>query len=165
MSAPSAEDARGVLRGPCSAGCVVAAVGPLAPCEQQPELDESIIGAARTLVRALAEVPVILCHAIAAARPASARVPGAPSPTAHNAAHRAAVERRLREMAVRHDIPLDSVRVEWGSLDRSLPIFAREARAQMVAMGALECDVLIMKPEGFRSPVSTEPAPAVPRPV
>lgn len=88
-------------------------------------------------------------------------------------------------MAFRHDIPDDQVRVEFGRVERSLPAYALAERAQVVVMGAvsrgfserafagqtaekvvdaLACDILIVKPEGFQSPISSEPAPAVPRP-
>ena len=92
---------------------------------------------------------------------------------------------RVSEMALRHDISRGCVHVESGMVETTLAAFARAQRAQVVVMGAvsrsfptralfahtaervlgeLACDVLVVKPERFRTPVSAEPAPAVPRP-
>lgn len=167
-------------------GGVVAAVDPLHAHETPQELDEVIIGAARTVALALADAPVHLYHAVA---PASRlrTVEGAelPQSSVSPAPRLAAVRNRVREMALGHDIGEEGVRVEFGVVETSLPAFAREKRAQMVVMGAasrsfpkrallghtveqvldaLECDVLVVKPERFRTPVSAEHAPAVPQP-
>jgi universal stress protein E len=167
-------------------GGIVAAVDPLHAHETPRELDEAIIGAARTVARALADAPVYIYHAVAPApQLTGVEAPGMPSPSAQQAARLTAAQGRVREMAFRHDIRDRDVRVEFGTPETSLPAFAREKRAQVVVMGAvsrsfperalfghtaekaldaLECDVLVVKPERFRSPVSAEPAPAVPRP-
>jgi universal stress protein E len=167
-----------------SAGSVVAAVDPRHLHEKPRELDEVIVGAARTIAHALADTPVHLYHAVRTTP--SAEAPAAPPALAERAAQRAAVESSLRQIASRHDIPEHCVHVESGRVEKLLPSFARSTRAQVVTMGAvsrdsaeralfghtaeqvldaLECDLLIMKPEGFRSPVAAEPAPAVARPV
>lgn len=154
-------------------GGVVAAVDPLHARETPQQLDEVIIGAANTIAHALGDVSVHIYHAVAP--PLPAQLTG----------RLAAAQTRVREMAFRHGIGEENVRVESGHVEASLPVFAREQRAQIVAMGsasrsfperglfghtadkvldALECDVLVLKPERFRSPVSAEHAPAVPRP-
>ncbi len=169
-----------------SRGDIVAAVDPLHALETPQDLDEAIIGAAKTLAYALADARVRIYHAVTPLlRATVADSPGAQSPSAQEAARRASAEARIREMALRHDIPGDCVRVEFGRVEAALPVFAREARAQVVVMGAvsrsfpqralfahtaekildaLDCDVLIVKPARFECPVGAEPAPAVPRP-
>ncbi|HET9106546.1 MAG TPA: universal stress protein [Steroidobacteraceae bacterium] len=168
-----------------SKGAIVAAVDPLHARETPRDLDEAIVGAAKTLSYALADPPVRIYHAVMPLRPAVGEIPGAPSLAAQETARRAAAEARIVEMASRHDIPPDCVHVESGRVEASLPIFARESRAQVVVMGAvsrsfperalfghtaekvldaLACDVLVVKPERFRCPVAADPAPAVPRP-
>jgi len=169
-----------------AAGSVVAAVDPLHARETPQELDEIIIGAASTVACALADAPVHLYHAITpASQSGGVEVPGTPPPSVRQEARLAAAQTRIRQMAFRHDIREEDVRIEFGVVERSLPAFAREKRAQVVVMGAtsrsfperalfghtaekvldaLECDVLVVKPDGFRTPVSAEHAPAVPEP-
>lgn len=168
-----------------SAGSVVAAVDPLHAREMPRELDEAIIGAARTVAYALAEAPLHVYHVVAPLPRPAGGIPGAPSTSAQEAARRATAEARIKEMALRHGIRGDCVRVELGVIETALPAFAREVSAQVMVMGAvsrsfperalfghtaekvldaLACDVLVVKPERFQSPVSAEPAPAMPRP-
>lgn len=169
-----------------SRGGVVAAVDPLHAHETPRDLDEAIIGAAKTLSYALADPPVRIYHAVTPWRRAGVGdIPQAPSAAAQEAARRAAAEARIKEMALRHDIPADCARVESGRVEVALPMFARESRAQVVVMGAvsrsfperalfghtaekvldaLGCDVLVVKPDRFQCPVAADPAPAVPRP-
>lgn len=166
-------------------GSVVAAVDPLHVRETPQELDEAIIGAAKTVAYALADAPVHIYHAVVPSPQLEGiAVPGTPSLPAQTA-RLAAAQSRIQEMAFRHDIRHENVRVEFGPVEASLPAFARARRAQVVVMGAvsrsfperalfghtaekvldaLECDVLVVKPERFACPVSAEPAPAVPRP-
>lgn len=87
-------------------------------------------------------------------------------------------EHLVQELAMRHEIQRDRVQIEAGPVESSLPIYARQARADVVVMGAvsrsypqaaffgytaervltaLNCDVLIVKPKGFRCPVSRRP--------
>jgi universal stress protein E len=94
-----------------------------------------------------------------------------------------AMESQVRELASRHDV--SSVRVERARVEQSLPSFVRQVRADILVMGAVSrtfpqralfghtaervldevaCDVLVVKPRGFRSPVEVEPSPAIPRP-
>lgn len=166
-------------------GGVVAAVDPRHAGETPQELDELVIGAAKTVAAALAHAPVHLYHAIAPTQFAGMELPGTPPPSIRETARVAAAQERIREMALRHDLSEESARVEFGLIETSLPAFAREQRAQVVVMGtasrsfpehalfehrvervldALECDVLVVKPAGFRTPVSAEHAPAVAQP-
>ncbi len=167
-------------------GSVIAAIDPLHALETPQELDEAIIGSARTIAYALTDAPVYIYHAVSQTpRPADAAIPGSSSISAQQAARRAAVEARIKEFAFRHDVLDDWVHVELGAVETALPVFARKVRGQVVVMGAvsrslperalightaervldaLACDVLVVKPERFQCPVSEEPAPAVPRP-
>jgi universal stress protein E len=155
-----------------SKGSVVAAVDPRHADERSPELDEAIIGAARTVSHALADAPVHLYHSIAPApRFGDGEVPGTAPPAIREAARLAGAQMRLWQVALQHDIREDQARVEFGLVETALPAFARERRAQVVVMGAmsqlvdaLDCDVLVVKPERFRTPVSAEHSPAVPLP-
>jgi universal stress protein E len=166
-----------------STGSVVAAVDPLHAFEIPAELDEAIIGAAKTVAYALGDADVRVFHAVSAlpAAAGAARA-GRPPVSAQQEARLAVAEARVREIAFRHSTAGDDVRVELGAVETLLPSFAREVRAQIVVMGAvsrsyperayfghtaekvlgaLACDVLVIRPRGFRSPVSAEPAPAV----
>jgi universal stress protein E len=90
----------------------------------------------------------------------------------------AAREQAIRGIAHRHGLSDHLVYVELAEVESSLPAYAREMRASAVVMGAvsrsypgralfgytaenvldaLDCDVLIVKPEGFRTPVSRRP--------
>jgi universal stress protein E len=167
-------------------GSVVAAVDPLHAYATPQELDERIVNAATTIANALADAPVHIYHAVTPSlQPGAAEDLSAPRPSAQRLGRLAAAQTRIREMASRHGIRDENVRVEFGQVETSLPAYARERRAQVVVTGALsrsfperslfghtaekvldalECDVLVVKAEGFRSPVSAEHAPAVPRP-
>jgi universal stress protein E len=169
-----------------SRGAVVAAVDPLHAHETPRDLDESIIGAAKTLSYALADAPVRIYHAVVPLRHAApGDPPEVPAVSAREAERRAAAEARVGQMAARHDIPADCVHVESGRVEAALPMFARESHAQVIVMGAvsrsfperalfghtaekvldaLACDVLVVKPAAFQCPVAADPAPAVPRP-
>jgi len=150
-------------------GPIVAAVDPLHAFEVPEELDESIIIAAKALSYSLAEAPVHLYHA---------------DVSAQDAPH-SRVYARVRDLAESHNIPSANVRIVRGAVETTLPEFARTARADVVVMGALSraypqqailghkaeqvldsvgCDVLVVKPRGFTSPVSRESSPAIPLP-
>jgi universal stress protein E len=155
-----------------SHGTVIAAVDPGHAHGKPEDLDEVILGAANTISRALSDMRVHVYHAVAARN----------DPT-ESAANLAAMGSEVRELASRHDI--SSVCVELAVVEQSLPVFAREVRADVLVMGAVSrthperallghtaerilsevgCDVLVVKPRGFRSAVEPEPSPAVPRP-
>lgn len=131
-----------------SRGCIVAALDPQ-PAQTAADLQETIVGAARTLASALAGSPVCLLSVVSPGQPAER---GA-----------AEIGERLRRLAERHDIPAGDVHVELGEA-RSLALYCREARAQVIVLGApgaahgdrgnplvetlldtLECDLLGVK--------------------
>ncbi len=154
-----------------SKGPIVAAVDPLHAYAAPQELDEVIVGAAKTLSHALADAPVHLYHADV--------------PTAASAARREQVSAAVRELAERHDISTANVSIDSGAVEVALPEFARVAHAGAIVMGALSrryaqrallghkaelvldavgCDVLVVKPRNFVCPVSREATPAIPLP-
>jgi universal stress protein E len=165
-----------------STGCILAAVDPVHAYEIPEELDEAIVGAAKTLSYALAETPVHLYHADALEAPGSG--PGPANPAFQGARQRL-VDARMRDLAERHNIATSQIHIEPGAVETTLPVFAQTIHADVVVMGALsrtyptrallghkaelvldtlECDVLVVKPRGFQSSVSLEAAPAVPVP-
>jgi universal stress protein E len=155
-----------------SKGCIVAAVDPLHVFEVPGDLDEAIVGAAKTLSYALAEMPVRLYHA------------DVPMPASAGRS-RAMVHERVRELAERHNIAAGNLQIEAGTVEKMLPAFTHSVGADVLVMGAISrsypgralmghkaervldavsCDVLIVKPRGFQCPVEREPAPAVAHP-
>ncbi len=89
-------------------------------------------------------------------------------------AYLARVQARVLELAERRNIPRKQVHIENGHTAESLPGYANQRKADIVAMGAvsrsrlrhalmidtaertldaLSCDALIVKPPGFRTPV------------
>ena len=155
-------------------GPIVAAVDPLHAYELPEELDEAIIEAAKTLSYSLAEAPVHLYHAETVT-----------SDSEQERARRSRVNARVRDLAERHNISGARIHMESGAVEATLPEFARTAHADAIVMGALSraypqrailghkaehvldgmsCDVLLVKPWGFKCSVDAEPAPAVPIP-
>jgi universal stress protein E len=167
-------------------GPIVAAVDPMHACEAPDEVDEGVIEAAKTLSYSLTEAPVHLCHADVPQRIATGVPGGAVSSCSEQQrTRRHRVYGRVRDLAERHDIPSANVRIVSGPVETTLPEFARTEHANVIVMGALSraypqrallghkaervldavsCDVLVIKPRGFRCPVDREPAPAVPIP-
>jgi len=167
-----------------ASGSIIAAVDPLHARETPAGMDEAVIAAARTIAFALGDAPVQLYHAVAPPS-ASASVGNSEKFSSDSQARLSAAQARVRKLASHHYIRDEDVRVEFGRVATTLPSFARERRAQAVVMGALsrsfperalfghtaeklldalECDVLVVKPEGFRTPVSAEHAPAAAHP-
>jgi len=164
-----------------SRGPVVAAVDPMHARGKPAELDERIVAGAKTLARALAGAPVYVYHACAwrtEPEPAapSVAVRAEPISPERQKAYQSECELEVRNLAAEHELPSDFVHVESGAVASVLPSYVRAARADAVVMGAvsrsyperalfggtaekvldaLECDVLIMKPSGFRSPVGS----------
>ena len=152
-----------------SKGPIVAAVDPMHARAKPAELDEQIVGAAKTLSGALADAPVHLYHA---ARPSYE--------SASAASYLIGCQQEMRRLAATHEIPDERVRIQSGPVEAELPLYARQLRADVVVMGAvsrsyaekalfghtaerilgaLDCDALIIKPKGFRCPVSRRPRP------
>jgi universal stress protein E len=169
-----------------SHGPIVAAVDPTPAHDKPAELDDTIVAAAQTLSHALAEAPVHLYHAVAPlGEPDTAssvdeltQLASAPE---RQKAHWVGRENAVRKLAARHELADQLVHVELGAVETALPVYAREARADAVVMGAvsrsypkralfgftaqkvldaLDCDVLIVKPRGFPCPVSRRPRSA-----
>jgi universal stress protein E len=166
-----------------SQGPIVAAIDPGHAHEKPLELDETIVAAAKTLSDALSETPVHLYHAVPPLSepnvgPSDGETPTMALSPEHQKVHWVGRDHAVRKIAARHDLSGNLVRVELGYVESSLPLYVREVRADAVVMGAvsrsyshralfgytaekvldaLECDVLIVKPEGFRSPVPRRP--------
>lgn len=87
------------------------------------------------------------------------------------------IDSQVADVAARHGVPRERVHVLEGTAAQCLPIAADEASADIVAVGAvsrsilrraitghtaerafdsLECDVLVVKPPGFRTPISRQ---------
>lgn len=156
-------------------GHVVAAVDPLHAHDEPAALDDAILDAARVVAGALS-AEILLLHArapwsVAGLRAALRRDPATEGD--EEAAYRGKVQARVRELARRHQIKDDSVFVVEGFAVQVVPAFAREHSADIVIMGAvsrsllkrilightaerlldaLDCDLLIVKPPGFRMP-------------
>ena len=168
-------------------GPIIAAIDPIHARRKPAELEEIIVAATKTLSYALNDAPVRLYHAVAPLLESTAA--GVETvETAVNAERQKAYftkcEAETRAMAARYEVPESCVRVEAGAVEYVLPGYVREARADAVVMGAvsrsyperalfgytaekvldtLDCDVLIVKPRGFRSPVSRRRRPVTGR--
>jgi len=174
-----------------SNGPIVAAVDPMHARAKPAELDDSIVAAAKTLSAALADAPVQVYHAISpllegVTREGDGETTGAPGSVEQHKAYSDECRAEVRKLAARYEVPDSLTHVEAGGVESSLPVFARESRANAVVMGAvsrsyreralfgytaervlhaLDCDVLIVKPKDFRCPVSRRPRPLPGRPV
>lgn len=162
---------------------LVAAVDPEHRHDKPAELDDAILESANTFSEALAG-ELLVFHARTPWADAARvmrkleLIPEPPDGKAR-AAYLERVEARVRSLAQRHGIDDSRVRVVDGYPAACLPPFARENSAGIVAMGAisrslverllightaervldaLDCDVLTVKPAGFRSPVSRQSA-------
>lgn len=95
------------------------------------------------------------------------------------------LEKTLTAEAARFDLPDDNITYVRGNPETRLPLFAKRRRADIVVMGAvsrsglkrlfigntaervvdkLDCDVLIVKPKRFATPVKRRPATLLPYP-
>lgn len=136
---------------------IVAAIAQ--PAREAGDLDERILGAARTMAHALAESPVCVFSVTEA-------------------------EDRIRPLALRHEVRSQDVHVEPGEPVAALGAYARRSRAQMIVLGVtaeapcegssdplakrvldtVECDLLVVKPHDQPVTVDSEAAPAIPHP-
>jgi universal stress protein E len=160
--------------------CLIAAVDPMHEHDKPAALDDVILDAATVLSTALSG-KLWLFHACA-------QWPQVKPPLSHQPAavredveivHNRGVEERVLELARRHGIARSDVELVEGHAVDALPFFARRESADVVAMGAvsrsllkriiightaealldgLDCDMLIVKPPGFRSRVRLLPA-------
>lgn len=162
---------------------VIAAVDPMHEHDKPATLDHVILRQGETLVRAAGgelhafhgydPMPAIAGTATAVATPIS--VPAEDIGEALARTHGAA----LTELASTFHLPEDRVHLLRGPARELLPELARELQADLVIMGAvargrlkrffigstaeqvldrLPCDVLVMKPDGFATPVRLEDA-------
>lgn len=141
---------------PYTAARIVAAADPMHSHDKPAALDGAIIDAARTMAAALS-MDLVVFHAVDL-----------------RSGPKEAVEARIRELAERQSVEPRNVRVVEGMVEERLPAFVRSEGADVVAMGAvsrslvkrvllghtaerllgaLDADVLIVKPPGFVSPV------------
>jgi universal stress protein E len=161
----------------------IAAVDPLHAHNKPAALDDAIVDSATVVAKALSG-KLLLFHArppwddIVRATPSLRHLPEVEQPDAQSA-YRESIDVRVRKLARRHGISRERTRVTDGYVAESLPELVRVESAGIVAMGAvsrsfvkravightaerlldvLDCDVLIAKPPGFRSPVSIRSA-------
>jgi len=159
---------------------VLAAVDPTHAHDKPAALDSEIIDAASAVSDALGAV----LHVYHACRPWRSvvkdlselrQVPEAIEADIY-AGYCDRSEAAVRQIAHRQNVPAARVHIEEGDVSESLPRFANSVSADIVAMGAvsrslkglfiahtaerildvLDCDVLIVKPPGFRCPVSRQ---------
>ncbi len=167
---------------------MIAAVDPLHAHDKPAALDDAIVDSATVMAEALSG-KLLLFHARTPwedrvrATPSLRHIPEVEQPDAQSA-YREGVDVRVRELARGHGVPKGSTRVTDGYVTQSLPQLVRAESADIVAMGAvsrsiikravightaerlldvLDCDVLIAKPPGFRSPVRARSAHRVQR--
>lgn len=169
-----------------SGRCIVAAV-PQSSGEAG-DLDERILGTARTMAHALAESPVHVFGVIPAERHAcgAARAAGDATRSGPEEPSLAAieVEARIRRLALRHDVSSHDVHVESGEPVAALVAYARRLRTQMIVLGigcgvpsadaanhlaqrvldGIQCDLVVVKPPAPPVAVDIESAPAFPHP-
>jgi nucleotide-binding universal stress UspA family protein len=120
-----------------SNGAVVAAVDPMHVHAKPADLDETILGAANTLARALGDSAVHVCHFVPPSYQPGVQGPEgiAPQLAAERSAEVArldSVAQRVRHMAALHDIPGSRVHVQFGRVREALPPLARGLRADVV---------------------------------
>lgn len=165
-----------------SPGTVLAAVDP-ADKPNRIRLDETIIGAADTMAHALGDRPVHVCHFVAAYSQGVAGGVVVPETVAgahaDNMARLQAATQRIRSMAALHGVPQARVHVELGSVEDGIVRRSHELLAEILVMGAVSrslppgrtsltpraerlldavgCDVLVLKPDTFRTPVTRRP--------
>jgi len=148
-------------------GAVVAEVDPPHARDGDVDLDEIVIGAAKTLAGALGEVPVHLHHAA----PLGEEGLGTQARAANS-------EPRVRRLAELHSIGAAQACVEYGEPGTTLPTYVRSVRAQTLVIGvgplarraavhgerlaaSIECDLLVVKSRYEHPAVGSQPSPAV----
>lgn len=156
--------------------CLVAAVDPLHTHDKPAALDDAILETARMVSSALS-AQLLLVHArtpwIDSVLHGSLR--GSSERTEPETDYHDRVERQVRELARRHGIGDAEVHVLEGYPTQCIPDFVREHSVNIAALGAvsrsflkrilightaerlldaLDCDLLISKSPGFRTPVS-----------
>ncbi len=161
-------------------GCMIAAVDPFHQHEKPKVLDDVILDAASALSRALSARLLVFhaCVPWARVRPNLRHQPASVREDAESA-YRHDVEAQITQLTQRHGIAREQVELVEGDAAEELPFLARREAADIVVMGAvsrsllgrimightaetlldgLDCDMLIVKPPGFRSHVSPRAA-------
>lgn len=163
---------------PYSTASVIAAVDPTRAHKKPAALDDAILDSATVVTQALSG-RLLLFHArtpwedIVRAIPSLRHIPEVEQPDAQSA-YRESIDRHVRQLARRHGVLKERTRVTDAYVAESLPQLVRAESAGIVVMGAvsrsfikravightaerlldvLDCDVLIAKSPGFRSPV------------
>jgi len=158
---------------------VLAAVDPLHSNAKPAMLDERIVEQA---IEAAGGRPgkVMLCHAYELAQPVLIDTPEAywfAMTEQSRQAYEQNIERAMGKLRSKQDIPAENVVVVSGDAAVQLPRLAKKQAASLVVMGAvsrrglsrvfigntaervldkLGCDVLVVKPRGFKSPVERQ---------
>lgn len=168
-------------RRPYSEPCVIAALDPACSHDKPAALDDAILDSASMLSDALSG-RLLVFHARApwldAVRhnPELVSVPEVVSNDVRSA-YCNRIDSRVMELARDHGVPKERVQIREGYAAEALPSVADEELADIVALGVaqrsrfrrvlightaervldtLDCDVLIVKPPGFRTPVSRQ---------
>jgi universal stress protein E len=166
---------------PYTSPCLIAAVDPEHGHNKPPALDDEILGCACMMRDALSG-KVLVLHARTAwkdvlhADPVLRHVSEVVNEDVHEA-YCDGIDGQVMELGRRHDIPKNRVRTREGPAAELIPFWAKQESAAIVVMGAvlrsrlrrilightaervldaLDCDVLIVKPPGFRAPVSRQ---------
>ncbi len=170
---------------PYRRSAILAALDPREPPAESPTLDDIILTSAQTLSSAL-KTPLHACHAVP---PLLIPVAGTAAVVAADAqgqtAHVKAARQRTRTITDDHALPPQRVHVAQGIPEAVVGSLAGQMQADIVAIGsvslarsrdvlgriaerlldALDCDILVLKPPGYRSPVARQsiPTPALRR--
>ncbi len=161
--------------------CLIAAVDPEHGHDKPAALDEEILSYASMMSDALSG-KVLVFHARTAwedvlrAHPELRLVPEVLNEDAY-AAYCSGIDNQVMELVRRHAIPKNRVRTREGPAAELIPLWAKQESAAIVVMGAvsrsrlrrilightaervldaLDCDVLIVKPSRFHTPVSRQ---------
>lgn len=162
---------------PYQGSVVLAALDPPEVPAESPTLDEVILDAAKAVALAL-KATVHACHAVPALLvPAAGKAAVVAADPERQTAHLDAARRRVLAITEHYALRGQRVHVMQGIAESSIVSFAKETRADIVAMGtvsllpskgiligrtaerllnAFDCDVLVVKPPGYRSPVARQ---------
>jgi universal stress protein E len=168
---------------PYRGSAIIAALDPPDAPGESPTLDEAILTAASVVSSALKAV-LHACHAVPAVLvPVAGTARVVAAEPERQTAHLEAARRKVHAITEDYALPDQRVHVTQGIAECSVVSFAKEARADIVVIGAvsrspskdiligrtaerllnaLDCDVLVMKPPGYRSPVARQSIQSVP---
>jgi universal stress protein E len=162
---------------PYGGRAVLAALDPSDATAGEPTLDRMILTAANTLASAL-DAPLHACHAVPALLtpvPGTGRV--VPADGGRQATHLKAARDKTRALTVDFGLATRHVHVAQGTPEFLVDSLVKETHADVVTIGSmalartngmligriaerllnsLDCDVLLVKPPGYRSPVARQ---------